>query len=62
MAKPDLWITAENLIKNHGPNAAMEAAMIADRMEKRGDVEGHQAWVRITNAIRELERAPHHAN
>jgi hypothetical protein len=62
MADINLWLTAENLIKNHGQNAAMEAAMIADKLEKRGDKQGHAAWIRITNAIRELEKTAFHAN
>lgn len=55
MADFNLWLTAENLIKNHGQKAAMEAAMIADKMGKRGDTEGRAVWVLITNAVRELE-------
>jgi hypothetical protein len=58
----NLWLTAENMIKNHGGSAAMEAAMIAEKMDKRGDKEGYEVWLRITNAIRELARAPNHAN
>jgi hypothetical protein len=34
----------------------MEAAMIADKMDKRGDTEGRAAWVLIANAVRELEK------
>jgi hypothetical protein len=55
MTDSEMWCSADSLIKKHGPKAAMEAAMMADKMHARKDKEGHEAWKRITQAIRELD-------
>ncbi len=42
------------LIKRHGDDAPIEAAMRADELTADGDVEGQAVWVRIGRAIEEL--------
>ena len=55
MTESEMWCSADSMIKTHGPRAAMQAAIMADRMLKRGNGEGQKTWTRITRAIRELE-------
>jgi hypothetical protein len=47
--------SAAVLIRQHGENAALEAASRADAMLERGDVEGQAVWKRILAAVRELQ-------
>jgi hypothetical protein len=62
MTESEVWCTANSLIKTHGSKAAMEAAMMADKLYARKDKTGHEVWKRITVAIRELEGGQKHAN
>jgi hypothetical protein len=55
MTESEMWCSADSLIDKHGPKAAIEAAMMADKIYARKDEAGHEAWKRITLAIRELE-------
>jgi hypothetical protein len=55
MTASEMWCSADSLIKKHGSKAAMEAAMMADKMYARKDKAGHEAWKRITQAIRALD-------
>ena len=59
----DIWRAANLLIRQHGPDAEIEAARKADLMLDRGDIEGRDVWRRIGLAIRELQapqRGPTH--
>jgi hypothetical protein len=62
MTDSEMWCSADSLIKQHGPKAAMEAAMMADKMLARKDQAAHEVWKRITFAIRELEGNRNDAN
>jgi hypothetical protein len=53
----EVLCSARSLIERHGAKAAMAAAIMADKLSTRKDKTAHDAWVRITLAIRELERA-----
>jgi triphosphoribosyl-dephospho-CoA synthetase len=54
----DVWRSASLLLKRHGPDAALFAAMRADQLLDQGEVEGCRVWQRIVRAIRDLERTP----
>ena len=52
----DVRWAANSMIRLFGPGAAMEAAMMADKMQARKDAEGIDLWQRVTSAIRELDK------
>ncbi len=45
---------ANELIKQHGDAADIEAAMQADKCLGAGDMEGEAVWLRIVKAVEEL--------
>ena len=55
---PDLTIfRAANVVsREHGEDAALEAAMRADAMLVKGDLEGLAVWKRILTAVEEVQR------
>ncbi len=50
----DIYRSANELIKQHGEAADIEAAMRADERLAAGDLEGEAVWLRIVKAIEEL--------
>ena len=50
----DIYRSANELIKQHGDAADIEAAMRADELMEAGDMEGEAVWLRIVKAIEEL--------
>ena len=50
----DIYRSANELIKQHGDAADIEAAMRADGCLAAGDMEGEAVWLRIVKAIAEL--------
>ncbi|MEE8517481.1 MAG: hypothetical protein V3T02_12660 [Alphaproteobacteria bacterium] len=50
----DIYRSANELIKQHGDAADIEAAMRADELMEAGDMEGRAVWLRIVKAIEEL--------
>ncbi len=48
--------SAISLIDHHGEDAGIEAAMRADAMLEKGDLDGKRAWLRIMKAVDELQR------
>ncbi len=52
----DIYRSAHVLIQQHGEWAAMEAAMKADAMLDKGDLDGAAVWRRIVEAINEIQR------
>ncbi len=50
----DIYRSANELIKQHGEAADIEAAMRADECLAAGDMEGESVWIRIVKAIEEL--------
>ena len=50
----DTYRSANELIKQHGDAADIEAAMRADQCLAAGDMEGEAVWLRIVKAIAEL--------
>ncbi len=47
----DIYRTANVLIKQHGEDAPIHAAMRADAMLEAGDLEGWAVWKRILRAV-----------
>ena len=50
----DILRTASELIKQHGEDAPIHAAMRADEMLAAGDIDGQATWKRILAAVEEL--------
>ena len=53
----DIFRTANVLIKRHGQDAPIEAAMRANAMFDQANLDGYAVWKRILAAIKEIERA-----
>ncbi len=51
----DIYRSAQVLVKQHGQDAPIEAAMRADAMLEAGDLDGYAAWKRILRAVEELQ-------
>ncbi len=50
----DIYRTANVLVKRHGDDAPIHAAMNADDMLEKGDLDGYAVWKRIVKAVDEL--------
>ncbi len=50
----DIYRAANELIKQHGEDAPIEAALRGDELMEAGDMEGQAVWLRIAKAIEEL--------
>ena len=50
----DIYRPANELIKQYGEAADIEAAMRADERLGAGDMEGEAVWLRIVKAVEEL--------
>ncbi len=50
---PDLGIyrSANLLVKQHGQDAPIHAAMRADAMQEAGDLDGHAVWKRVLRSM-----------
>ncbi len=53
----DIYRSAQVLVKHHGQDAPIHAAMRADELLEAGDLDGCTAWRRILRAVEELQRA-----
>ena len=56
IADVDIWRAAQLMVKRHGEDAAIEAALRADELLAEGDSEGCAVWKRILAAIEDLRR------
>ena len=52
----DIYCSTNVLLKRHGPDAPIHAAMRADAMLEAGDLDGYAVWKRILRAVEELRR------
>ena len=50
----DIYRSANILVKQHGEDAPIEAAMRADAMLEKGDLGGYAVWKRILRAVEEF--------
>ncbi len=53
----DIYRSANVLIREHGEDVAIEAAMRADAMMDNGDLDGCAVWKRIVRAVEEIQRS-----
>ena len=51
----DIWRCAQLMVNNHGDEAALEAAIMADDWLAKGNIEAQRVWLRIAKAIDELQ-------
>ncbi len=51
----DIYRSAKLLVDRYGDGAAIEAMKRADALAAQGDTEGKVAWLRILEAIEELQ-------
>ncbi len=51
-----IFRAAALLIKEHGDEASIHAAMEADAMLECGDMDGQAVWLQIVDAIRDMQR------
>ena len=51
----DIYRTANQYIKQHGEDAAIQAAMRSDELLAQGDFDGQKVWIRIMKAVDELQ-------
>ena len=51
----DLYRAANFLVKQHGNDVPIHAAMRADAMFEAGDLDGYAVWKRILRAVEELQ-------
>ncbi len=52
----DIFRSANLLVKHHGEDAPIEAAIRADAMLEKGDLDGLAVWKRVLRAVEELQR------
>ena len=50
----DIYRSANLLVKQYGTEAMIHAAMKADAMLERADLDGQRVWLRILAAVNEL--------
>ncbi len=50
----DIYRSAQVLVKRHGQDAPIEAAMRADALLEAGDLDGCATWKRILRAVEVL--------
>ena len=53
----DIYRSAQTLVKHHGADAPIHAAMRADAMLNKGDLGGYAVWKRIVKAVEKLQTA-----
>jgi hypothetical protein len=51
----NVYMAANLLIKQYGNDAAIFAAQSVDSMAERGDLTGRALWMRVIDAIKELQ-------
>ncbi len=51
----DIYRSAQALVKRHGQDAPIKAAMRADELLEAGDLAGVATWRRILRAVEELQ-------
>ena len=51
----DIYRSANILVKRHGQDAPIHAAMRADELLEKGDLDGYAVWKRVLRAVGELQ-------
>ncbi len=52
----DIYRSGQVLVKSHGADASIHAAMRADAMLEKDDLDGYTVWKQILWAVEELQR------
>ena len=52
----DIYRAANMIVKQHAPDAPIHAAMRADAMLDKGNLDGYAVWRRILRAVEALRR------
>ena len=52
----DIYRTANVLIREHGDDAALEAAQRAAARLEKGSLDGQRVWKRVLAAVKEIQR------
>ncbi len=52
----DIYRTASVLIREHGKDAALEAAQRADALLEKGSLDGQRVRKRVLAAVKEIQR------
>jgi hypothetical protein len=52
----DIWRCAALMVNNYGDEAAMEAAAMADDFLSKGNMDAQRVWMRIAEAIDQIQR------
>ncbi len=52
----DIFRSANLLVRHHGQDAPIHAAMRADELLEAGDLDGYEVWKRILRAVGDLQR------
>ena len=55
LSKIDVWGAASLLIQRHGGSAEHAALRLADEMNDQNDLGGYLVWLRIREAILEMQ-------
>ncbi len=50
----DIYRSANLIVKQHGQDAPIHAAMRADAMLEKGDLDGYAVWKRVAKVAAEL--------
>ena len=50
----DIYRSAQVLVRQHGQDAPIHAAMRADAVLDKGDLDGYAGWKRILRAVEEI--------
>ena len=54
----DFWHVAQHLIRLHGEQAQLDAALRAERARLAGDQTGHEIWRLVMYKVGALQREP----
>jgi hypothetical protein len=56
MNEADVWRTAKEMIEQYGGEARERARARAEKLREYGIADGYEEWIRVADAIAELER------
>ncbi len=52
----DIYRAVNLLVKQHGEDAPIHAAMRADAMQEAGDLDGYAVWKRVVKEVEQFQR------
>jgi hypothetical protein len=54
----EIWACANEMVRRHGEDAPIQAAMRSDALLEKGDLDGARTWRLISGRARELLAPP----